>query len=49
MSEYLAPLKDMQFMLREVAPLGSLTSLTDYAEINLKLAEAALAIAGDLL
>jgi acyl-CoA dehydrogenase len=46
MSEYLAPLKDMQFVLRELAPLDTLTSLTDYEEINLELAMAILQEAG---
>ena len=42
MSEYLAPLKDMQFVLQEIAPLSELASSPDFAEVNLDLATAIL-------
>jgi acyl-CoA dehydrogenase len=46
MSEYLAPLKDMQFVLRELAPLDTLTALPGCEEVNLELAMAILEEAG---
>jgi alkylation response protein AidB-like acyl-CoA dehydrogenase len=46
MSEYLAPLKDMRFVLQEIAPLSELASLPDFAEVNLDLATAILEEAG---
>jgi 3-(methylthio)propanoyl-CoA dehydrogenase len=46
MSEYLAPLKDMQFVLQEIAPMSALASVPDFAEVNLDLATAILEEAG---
>lgn len=46
MSEYVAPLKDMQFVLQEIAPLNALASLPDFQEVNLELATAILDEAG---
>jgi alkylation response protein AidB-like acyl-CoA dehydrogenase len=46
MSEYLAPLKDMQFVLQEIASLSELASVPDFAEVNLDLATAILEEAG---
>ena len=46
MSEYLAPLKDMHFVLQEIAPLSELASSPDFAEVNLDLAAAILEEAG---
>jgi alkylation response protein AidB-like acyl-CoA dehydrogenase len=46
MSEYVAPLKDMQFVLKEIAPLDELTSLPGFREVNHDLATAILDEAG---
>jgi acyl-CoA dehydrogenase len=46
MKEYTAPLRDMQFVLRELAPLEEVARLPAYAEMSLELAEAILAEAG---
>jgi alkylation response protein AidB-like acyl-CoA dehydrogenase len=46
MSEYLAPLKDMQFVLQEIAPLSHLSSLPAFEEVNAELAAAILEEAG---
>jgi hypothetical protein len=34
MSDYVAPLKDMQFVLQEIAQLGELTALPGFEEVN---------------
>jgi alkylation response protein AidB-like acyl-CoA dehydrogenase len=39
MSTYSAPLKDMQFALRELAGLSEVTALPAYAEVNAELAD----------
>ena len=46
MSDYLAPLRDMQFVLRELAPLDALATLPGGDEVNLDLATAILEEAG---
>jgi alkylation response protein AidB-like acyl-CoA dehydrogenase len=46
MSEYTAPLRDMQFVLRELAPLEQVASLPGCEEISLDLADAILEEAG---
>jgi len=43
MSTYSAPLKDMQFALRELAGLSEVTALPAYAEVNAELADQVLA------
>ena len=42
MSEYIAPLKDMQFILQEIAPLKELAAVPEFQEVNLDLATAIL-------
>jgi alkylation response protein AidB-like acyl-CoA dehydrogenase len=42
MSEYVAPLKDMQFILQEIAPVTALASLPAFEEVNFELASAIL-------
>ena len=46
MSDYVAPLKDMQFVLQEIAPLAELAALPEFAEVSLELATAILDEAG---
>ena len=46
MSEYIAPLRDMQFVLRELAPLEQVATLPGCEEFTLDLAEAILEEAG---
>ena len=46
MSDYIAPLRDMLFVLREVAPLDRLSALPGFEEVNLDLATAILEEAG---
>lgn len=46
MSDYLAPLKDMQFVLHEIAPLSELSRLPGFDEVNHDLATAILDEAG---
>ena len=46
MSEYTAPLRDMQFVLRELAPLDQVAALPGCEEVTLDLAEAILEEAG---
>ncbi|WP_242332923.1 MULTISPECIES: acyl-CoA dehydrogenase [Anaeromyxobacter] len=46
MKEYTAPLRDMQFVLRELAPIDEVARLPGCGEVNLELAEAILAEAG---
>ena len=46
MSDYLAPLRDMKFVLRELAPLDALASLPGGDEVSLELATAILEEAG---
>ena len=46
MSDYTPPLRDMQFLLRELAPLEVVTQLPGHEEITLDLAEAVLEEAG---
>ena len=46
MSEYIAPLRDMQFVLRELAPLDQVAALPGCEEVTLDLAEAILEEAG---
>jgi len=46
MSEYIAPLRDMQFVLRELAPIDQLAGLPGYEEAGLDLAMAILEEAG---
>ena len=46
MSDYLAPLRDMQFVLRELAPLDALATLPGGDELSLELASAILEEAG---
>src|SRR5688572_17107484 len=42
MSTYIAPLKDMQFAIKELAGLAEVTALPGHAEVNAELAEAVL-------
>ena len=42
MSTYIAPLKDMQFVIRELAGLSEITALPGFGEVNAELAEAVL-------
>ncbi|WP_280156372.1 acyl-CoA dehydrogenase [Piscinibacter sp. XHJ-5] len=46
MSEYIAPLRDMQFVLRELAPLEQVAALPGCEEVTLDLADAILEEAG---
>jgi alkylation response protein AidB-like acyl-CoA dehydrogenase len=46
MRDYSAPLRDMQFVLRELAPLEEVARLPGYGEMSLELADAILAEAG---
>ncbi|WP_242342832.1 acyl-CoA dehydrogenase [Anaeromyxobacter terrae] len=46
MKEYSAPLRDMQFVLRELAPLEEVARLPGCGDVNLELAEAILTEAG---
>ena len=46
MSEYIAPLRDMQFVLRELAPLEQVAALPGFEDISLELADAVLEEAG---
>jgi 3-(methylsulfanyl)propanoyl-CoA dehydrogenase len=46
MKEYSAPLRDMQFVLRELAPLDELARLPGCEDVNLELADAILVEAG---
>jgi alkylation response protein AidB-like acyl-CoA dehydrogenase len=46
MSDYVAPLKDMQFVLQEIAPLNQLASVPAFQEVNFELASAILEEAG---
>ena len=46
MSEYVAPLRDMQFVLRELAPLEQIAALPGCEEVTLDLADAILEEAG---
>jgi alkylation response protein AidB-like acyl-CoA dehydrogenase len=46
MSEYVAPLRDMQFVLRELAGLDAVGGLPGYEEVNEELASAILEEAG---
>lgn len=46
MSEYAAPLRDMQFVLRDIAPLEQVARLAGYEEATPDLAEAILEEAG---
>jgi alkylation response protein AidB-like acyl-CoA dehydrogenase len=46
MSDYVAPLKDMQFVLQQIAPLGELADLPGFEEVNFELAAAILDEAG---
>lgn len=46
MSEYIAPLKDMQFVLRELADLDAVAALPGNEEVNAELADAILEEAG---
>jgi alkylation response protein AidB-like acyl-CoA dehydrogenase len=48
MKEYTAPLRDMQFVLRELAPLDEVSRLPGCGDMNLELAEAILTEAGKL-
>ena len=48
MSEYTAPLRDMQFVLRELAPLEQVAKLPGCEEVSLELADAILEEAGKL-
>ena len=41
MSAYIAPLKDMQFAIRELAGLAEITALPGCADVNAELVEAA--------
>ena len=42
MSQYVAPLKDMQFAIRELAGLSEVSALPGHAEVNAELADAVL-------
>jgi acyl-CoA dehydrogenase len=46
MKEYAAPLRDMQFVLREIAPLEEVARLPGCGDVNLELADAILTEAG---
>ena len=46
MSDYAAPLKDMQFVLQEIAPLDRLATVPAFQDVNLELAGAILEEAG---
>lgn len=46
MSDYIAPLRDMQFVLRELAPIEQVAALPGCEEVSLDLAEAILEEAG---
>ncbi|MFO0208349.1 MAG: acyl-CoA dehydrogenase N-terminal domain-containing protein, partial [Betaproteobacteria bacterium] len=46
MSEYSAPLRDMRFVLEEIAPLATLAPLSRFAEVNAELVLAILDEAG---
>ncbi len=46
MSEYIAPLKDMQFVLRELADMDAVSALPGHEEVNAELADAILEEAG---
>jgi alkylation response protein AidB-like acyl-CoA dehydrogenase len=48
MKEYTAPLRDMQFVLRELAPLDEVSRLPGCGDVNLELADAILTEAGKL-
>jgi 3-(methylthio)propanoyl-CoA dehydrogenase len=48
MSEYIPPLKDMRFVLEELAPLSELAALPGCEDTNLELAAAILEEAGKL-
>ena len=48
MRDYAAPLRDMQFVLRELAPLDDVARLPGCGDVNLELAEAILKEAGKL-
>ena len=42
MSEYVAPLKDRQFILQEISPVGAQASLPAFEEVTFELATAIL-------
>ncbi len=46
MKDYVAPLRDMQFVLREIAPLDEVSNLPGCGDVNLEVAEAILKEAG---
>ena len=46
MSTYAAPLKDMQFVIKELAGLAEVSALPGFGEVNAELADAVLAEAG---
>jgi acyl-CoA dehydrogenase len=46
MKDYVAPLRDMMFVLREIAPLEKVNELPGCADVNLEVAEAILKEAG---
>jgi acyl-CoA dehydrogenase len=48
MKDYVAPLRDMMFVLRELAPLEQVNELPGCADVNLEVAEAILKEAGKL-
>ncbi len=48
MRDYAAPLRDMQFVLREIAPLDEVSKLPGCGDVNLEVAEAILKEAGKL-
>ncbi len=48
MKDYVAPLRDMLFVLREIAPLEEVNALPGCADVNLEVAEAILKEAGKL-
>jgi 3-(methylsulfanyl)propanoyl-CoA dehydrogenase len=46
MKDYTAPLRDMQFLLREIAPLEEISTLPGCGDVNLEVADAILTEAG---
>ena len=48
MRDYIAPLRDMQFVLRELAPIDEVAKLPGCGDVNLEVAEAILKEAGKL-
>ena len=48
MTTYIAPVRDMQFVIRELAGLERLTALPGYEEVTLELADAVLEEAAKL-